>query len=181
MSSPLKNNTTTIQNLINTINSLPEAGGVDLPELSNPATSEELFANKELIDGDGNVVTGTFSIDSELSTQDDLISQIQSALQGKAAGDSGNGTNSFPYNVTFVTQSSVTPIICYGDDGDTVTIITVTNTGGNLGVSWTCDNCTRWYSGRHTSADPGTMGDYAVFHNFTGDATITITYDSGTQ
>lgn len=33
----------------------------------------------------GNKVTGTFTIDSELSTQDNLITQIQTALEGKAA------------------------------------------------------------------------------------------------
>lgn len=58
----------------------------ELPELSNPAIASELFVNKELIDADGNVVTGTFTIDSELTTQDGLIAQIQTALQNKAAG-----------------------------------------------------------------------------------------------
>ena len=77
MSSPLQNNITNLQNLLQQANSLPEAGGVELPELSNPAVASELFVNKELIDGEGNVVTGTFSIDEELTTQDDLISQIQ--------------------------------------------------------------------------------------------------------
>ena len=90
MSSPLKQNTTTIQNLIDTINSLPDAG-VNLPELSNPAAPEELFANKELIDSNGNVVTGTFTIDSELSTQDSLISQIQSVVNELPEAGSGGG------------------------------------------------------------------------------------------
>lgn len=34
-------------------------------------------------------VKGTFTLDSELSTQDSLISQIQTALQNKASGSSG--------------------------------------------------------------------------------------------
>ena len=84
MSSPLQNNITNLQNILNTINTLPEAG-TDLPELANPAAPEELFANKELIDGEGNVVIGTFTIDEELDTQDDLIYQIQTALQNKAS------------------------------------------------------------------------------------------------
>lgn len=86
MSSPIKQNTEILQNLLNTINNLPEAGGVDLPELTNPASPSEVFKNKEVIDSAGNKVTGTFTIDTELSTQDNLISQIQSALEGKAGG-----------------------------------------------------------------------------------------------
>lgn len=61
------------------------SGGVVLPTLTSPATASELFANKELIDSNGNKVTGTFTIDSELTTQDDLITQIQTALQNKAS------------------------------------------------------------------------------------------------
>ncbi len=85
MSSPLKQNTTTIQELLNTINSLPEAGGVELPALTNEGSASDLLSGKELIDGDGNIVTGSFTIDNELTTQDNLITQIQTALQGKAS------------------------------------------------------------------------------------------------
>lgn len=61
-----------------------EVGGIELPELSNPASEEEVFANKQLIDENGEVITGTFTIDSELNTQENLINQIATALEGKA-------------------------------------------------------------------------------------------------
>lgn len=61
------------------------AEGVDLPELSNPGTAEDLIAGKELLDGEGKIVTGSFSLEPELSTQDALIEQIKTALQNKAA------------------------------------------------------------------------------------------------
>ena len=61
------------------------ADGVKLPTLQNPGSVGDLMLGKELIDGEGKVVTGSFSIDSELSTQDALIEQIKTALQNKAA------------------------------------------------------------------------------------------------
>ena len=85
--SKLQNNTTSLQNLLEQINALPEAGGIELPELQNEGSAEDLMLNKELIDTDGNKVTGTFTIDTELSAQDSLIAQIQTALQDKASGD----------------------------------------------------------------------------------------------
>ena len=85
MNSPLKQNITSLQNLLEQVNALPEAGGVELPELQNEGFASDLMLNKELIDGDGNVITGTFTIENELTTQDDLISQIQIALQNKAS------------------------------------------------------------------------------------------------
>lgn len=36
-----------------------EETGVELPELTNPGTDADLLAGKELIDADGNIVTGT--------------------------------------------------------------------------------------------------------------------------
>ena len=108
MSSPLKQYTTTIQELLYTINSLPEAG-TELPELSNPAIASELFANKELIVADGNVVTGTFTIDSELTTQDTLIAQIQTALEGKAADSSSGSGGGSVETITIKYSSSSLP------------------------------------------------------------------------
>lgn len=83
MSSPLQNNITNLQNILEQVNALPEE--VILPELTNPADAGDLMLNKELIDADGNKVTGTFTIDTELSAQDNLIAQIQTALQNKAS------------------------------------------------------------------------------------------------
>ena len=60
---------------------LPEAGGVELPELQNEGSASDLMLKKEFIDADCNVITGTFTIENELTTQNDLISQIQIALQ----------------------------------------------------------------------------------------------------
>ena len=84
----IKNNTTSLQEILNIINSLPEAdeGGIDLPNLANPASVDEIFLNKEVIDANGDIQTGTFTIDSELNAQDNLIAQIQTALQNKASG-----------------------------------------------------------------------------------------------
>lgn len=81
----ISNNTILLNSLLEKANNLPDAtSGVELPELTAPATTEEVFANKEYIDSEGNKQTGTFTIDNELSAQDDLISQIYTALEGKA-------------------------------------------------------------------------------------------------
>ncbi len=84
----IKNNTTSLQELLEAVNNLPNAGsgGVDLPELTNEGSANDLMLGKELIDANGNVVSGSFTIDNELTAQDSLIAQIATALEGKAAG-----------------------------------------------------------------------------------------------
>ena len=83
----IKNNIISLQDLLNKANALPEAGGnIELPALTNEGSASDLLSGKELIDSSGSKVTGTFSIDSELSMQDNLISQIQTALQNKVSG-----------------------------------------------------------------------------------------------
>ena len=64
---------------------LVTAEGVDLPELSNPGTATELMAGKQLIDGEGKVVDGAFTLEEEMTTQDALIAQIKTALHSKAS------------------------------------------------------------------------------------------------
>lgn len=70
------------------ITALP--GGVELPELENPGSAADLMAGTQMIDGDGKVVDGTFTIAAEMSAQDILIEQIKTALQGKASGGGGD-------------------------------------------------------------------------------------------
>lgn len=87
MASLLSNNITNLQSLLDKVNTLPEvSSGVELPELTNEGAAGDLLSGKQMIDSSGNIVDGTFSIDNELSTQDNLISQIQTALSTKAAG-----------------------------------------------------------------------------------------------
>ena len=65
------------------IESIPS--GVELPELTNPASDEEVFKDKEYIDDTGAKRTGTFTIDEELAENEDLINQIQEVLATKSS------------------------------------------------------------------------------------------------
>lgn len=49
-------------NLETAINSIPSGGGVTLPALDDPGTADDLCFGKELIDGDGKKVIGTFDL-----------------------------------------------------------------------------------------------------------------------
>ena len=90
----INNNTNKLNELLQAIDALPDkSSGVQLPEVTNPASTSEVFSGKEYIDENGNKKTGSFSIDSELSQQDTLIAQIQSALEGKAGGAGGIDTS----------------------------------------------------------------------------------------
>lgn len=72
------------------------------------ATAEDVVAGKTFTSATGLKASGTFSLDTELSEQDNLISQIQTALQGKAGGGSGGGVNIKTCTVTVVNNSNDT-------------------------------------------------------------------------
>lgn len=56
----ISNNTTKLQSLMDKINALPDyKEGIELPELSNEGSSANLLNNKQLIDSEGNIVTGS--------------------------------------------------------------------------------------------------------------------------
>jgi hypothetical protein len=81
----LQTNNSSLEEIIVQLNNLPDAGegGTDTSDAT--ATASDIMSGKTAYIGSGKA-TGTFSIDNELATQDDLIAQIQSALQGKAGG-----------------------------------------------------------------------------------------------
>lgn len=55
--STLTQNTTDLQAILDAVNALPE--DVELPTLTNEGSASDLLSGKQLIDGEGNVVTGT--------------------------------------------------------------------------------------------------------------------------
>lgn len=55
----LQTNNAEIQELISIVNALPDAGGVELPDLTNPGNAGTLLDGYELIDQEGKVITGT--------------------------------------------------------------------------------------------------------------------------
>lgn len=65
-----------------------EGGGVDTSDAT--ATSEDILKDRTAY-AQGTKVTGTFSLDTEISAQDNLIAQIKTALDGKASGGSSGG------------------------------------------------------------------------------------------
>lgn len=58
--SKLLTNTTSLQEILNTVNALPDAStGVELPALNNEGSASDLLSGKQLINSEGNVVTGS--------------------------------------------------------------------------------------------------------------------------
>ena len=65
------------------------SGGTILPKLTDEGAASELFLGKQLISSTGQPVTGTFTIEDELSEQNDLISQISQLVASKANPQGG--------------------------------------------------------------------------------------------
>lgn len=65
-------------------------GEVLLDLTSDTVAADKMLSGVTSHDKSGQPVTGTFTIDNELTTQDNLIAQIQTALEGKAAGGGGS-------------------------------------------------------------------------------------------
>ena len=56
----LKTNNSSLEEIITQLNNMPDAGaGTELPTLTNEGSASDLLSGKQLIDAEGNVVTGT--------------------------------------------------------------------------------------------------------------------------
>lgn len=117
----LQSNNTDLQAILNTIKALPEGDEIKLPTLTNPGTADDLLLNKQLIDGDGNILEGIFTIEEELTTQDSLIIQIQSAVDNLP--DVGSGEPMLQSKVVAPSTSSQTVVADSGYDGLSEVII----------------------------------------------------------
>lgn len=93
----LQSNNTDLRAILEAVNALPEAGEGGINTSDATATADKIFLN-ETAYVDGEKITGSFTIDNELTTQDNLLAQLRSAMSGKAAGF-GNG-QIVPLNVS---------------------------------------------------------------------------------
>lgn len=114
--SNLTNNTIRLQEVINLLQD-KIAGGTDTSDAT--ATADEIFAGETAYGAEGKV-TGTFTIDNELTIQDGLITQIATALQNKATGGSPTPTQEKTIDITTNGITTIDP-----DEGYALSRVTV--------------------------------------------------------
>lgn len=87
---PLSINTAALERILEAANALPEAGGgIELPELTNEGTVSDLLENKQFIDQDGNIVTGSMPNNGAISdTMDGINTKSISIPAGYTSGGS---------------------------------------------------------------------------------------------
>ena len=79
--SNLQSKNNVLQSILNTINELPEASNGTYTSDAT-ATADKIFLNETAYGAEGKI-TGTFTIDEELTEQSDLIEQIKNILSNK--------------------------------------------------------------------------------------------------
>lgn len=90
--SNLNNNTTQLEALLAKVNALPEAGSGGTDTSDATVTADEIFAGETAYGVNGKI-TGTFTIEEELTEQNDLISQIANLVTTKANPQGGTDTS----------------------------------------------------------------------------------------
>lgn len=83
----LQSNNTYLQELLQVLLNKAANNGVQLPELSNPANASELLNGKELINGEGNVITGSMANNGTITaTMDGIDVKSISIPEGYTSG-----------------------------------------------------------------------------------------------
>ena len=129
ISTEISSYTNTLNILSTSLDALQEAvenisnsePAIKIPALTNPAIAEELFENKQLIDGEGNIVTGEFTIDEELTSQTRLINQMFEVIENKTI----NNNATIPTSEVFIINNTGQDIAIY---------TTIVNNNNNIEV-----------------------------------------------
>lgn len=85
----LEQNTTGLQEILAQAEALPDAGsgGVELPELTNPAAASQVLEGTQVIDQDGKVMDGTMPDNGTISaTFDGITAKSYDVPQGYTGG-----------------------------------------------------------------------------------------------
>ena len=98
---------------------LIKGGGGGISSEDVTVTQADIPVGLSAITSDSNdeVVEGTFTLQSELDTQDDLISRISAALEGKASGGSGGSGLDESYCISAYNGSNLVRTV-YCPDGN---------------------------------------------------------------
>lgn len=110
----LQSHNTRLQNLINTANSLPDAGsgGVELPELTNEGTAADLMSGKQLINDEGNVITGSMPTITQATPTISVKSDTGLVTATHTQSSSGymvDGTKTKTYQLPTISGTTITP------------------------------------------------------------------------
>lgn len=131
MSGKLSSNTISIQSILDAVNNLPNGaingGGIDTSDAT--ATSNEIFEG-ETAYVNGSKITGTFTIEDELATQDSLIAQISSVVN--ELPDAGGGSSSAETcTVTLTFDSNCAESPSFAGEGSSILISYLDTDGFN--------------------------------------------------
>ena len=128
--SNLKSNSNSLQEILETINNLPEAssgGGTDTSDAT--AVASDIMLNKTAYTADGKT-TGSFTIDNELTEQNDLISQISTLVNQKANPQGGTDTSDATATASDILSGKTAYV-----DGEKITGNIATKTSSDLTAS----------------------------------------------
>lgn len=167
----ISSNNIDLQSLIDQANALPEAG-TDLPELSNEGSASDLLFGKQLIDSDGNKVTGTIQ---------DFDGSYECSSDSTGGSSSGNEKE-------WILLTSLPTTYGYGD-GDVITYTTyymeipINTKSIYFGKGSSTDNLTPYFiSYRRQNAWDGQVLDaanYVITVSDVDDGIVSIKVQSG--